>query len=105
MDNFEREKMKNLRVWWMPQVPGTPFHVEVSTLKDGALLLDTFASYDNFLLEEKIKPDHSNMGGLEVKSNGKWGAWEIDTEFGYFDDPVEYFVAKKEFFSDGRYDT
>jgi hypothetical protein len=56
---------KDLRVWWIPQIPGEPFHVEVRTLREAYLLTKTLAAYDLFQLEHKIKPDYSNAGGVQ----------------------------------------
>lgn len=76
-----------MQVWWIPQVPMTPFVVPVETELEANLLLDTLAAYDFFQLENKIKPDFCNMGGLHVwvaDSDGEgtpgWEDWEnIDT--------------------------
>lgn len=56
----------DLRVWWIPQVPGSPFIVYVDNLTEAALIMDTLARYDMFQLEQNIKPDFSNAGGLEI---------------------------------------
>ena len=65
-----------LRVWWIPQVPGKPFHVPVADLAQAKLILDTLARYDLFQLEHRIKPDYANVGGLEVFEDGEWIEWE-----------------------------
>jgi len=57
---------QKLRVWWIPQIPGKPFHVSVKNVNEAKLLLNTLANYDLFQLENKIKPDYCNAGGLEV---------------------------------------
>ena len=66
-----------LRVWWIPQVPGKPFTAEVSSLEEGRLLLDVLAAYDLFQLAHRIKPDFSNVGGLQAFSEetGDWEDW------------------------------
>jgi hypothetical protein len=53
-----------------------PFHVPVSTLEEAMLILDTLARYDIYQYENKIKPDYSNAGGLEVLENGEWSGYE-----------------------------
>lgn len=68
----------SLRVWHIPQIPGTPFQVVVGTLMEAKLLLNTLADYDNFQLLHKIKPDFSNVQGLEVYRDGAWEEWEND---------------------------
>ncbi len=69
---------EDARVWWMPQVPMTPFYVAVNSTEEAKKILDTLAYYDLFQLEHHIKPDYSNTGGLEVQVNGKWVEWEDD---------------------------
>lgn len=59
-------KKGDLRVWWIPQVPGKAFHVPVKTLREAKLLIDTLANYDMFQLQHRIKPDYSNAGGLQI---------------------------------------
>jgi hypothetical protein len=58
-------KSGDLRVWWIPQVPGKPFHVSVESPEEAKKLLDTLARYDQFQLDNNIKPDYCNAGGLE----------------------------------------
>ena len=72
-----------LRVWWIPQVPGEPFHYPVTTPEEGARLCDCLAKYDLFQYENNIKPDYFNAGGLEVCEkdlDGKpeWTDWYND---------------------------
>ena len=66
----------DLRIWWVPQVPGKPFHVDVSNIREALVLLDVLAKYDLFQYEHRIKPDYSNAGGLEVFEDGEWSEWE-----------------------------
>lgn len=65
----------DLRVWHIPQVPGKPFHVPVSTPREGALILRVLADYDHFQLMNNIKPDYCNAQGLEVFEDGEWCKW------------------------------
>lgn len=90
--------MDKLRVWWIPQVPGKPFHVPVNSVEEGVLIMQTLAEYDKFQFENNIKPDYCNAGGLEILrewdpetmpcGHRQWEDW-YDEEFGY-DDPFEY---------------
>ena len=66
---------QKLRVWWIPQVPMKPFNVEVANLEQAHLLLDTLAEYDRFQLDNRIKPDYSNTGGLQVWEDNEWVDW------------------------------
>lgn len=73
-------KEGDLRVWWIPQIPGEPFHVYVKDVEQAILIMDTLARYDLFQLEHHIKPDFSNAGGLEVyEPDGdgdlNWSEW------------------------------
>lgn len=75
--------MGDLRVWWIPQIPGSPFHVKVKNIDEAKLLLKTLANYDLFQFKNKIKGDYANSGGLEVfedtsedeKVGGEWCEW------------------------------
>ena len=59
-------KNGDLRVWWIPQVPGKPFYQAVTSLVEAKLLLNALAEYDTFQFENRIKPDYCNAGGLQV---------------------------------------
>lgn len=65
----------DLRVWWIPQVPMKAFRVEVKTIDEAKLLLNALAQYDLFQLENNIKPDYANAGGLEMFEDGEWIEW------------------------------
>ena len=73
-----------LKVWWIPQVPMKSFDVLVDSFAVAKVLLETLAMYDLFQLEQNIKPDYSNMGGLciwdetlDADEHGeKWTDWE-----------------------------
>lgn len=65
-----------LRVWHIPQVPMHPFKVYVSSVKEAKKILDVLAIYDLFQFKYKIKPDYSNISGLEIYENGEWIDWE-----------------------------
>lgn len=82
--------MTKLRVWWIPQVPMKPFYAEVSSVEEGVKIMNVLADYDEFQFQNKVKPDYSNVGGLEryVEEEGEWEDW-YDEETGY-DDPEEY---------------
>ncbi len=68
-------KEKDLRVWHIPQVPGKPFHVSVSSPEEAIKILDVLANYDAFQFKQHIKPDYSNAAGLEVFEAGEWSEW------------------------------
>lgn len=64
-----------LKVWWIPQVPMKPFERIVSDAREAKVILETLADYDAFQLENNIKPDYSNAGGLMVMEDGEWTDW------------------------------
>ena len=53
------------RVWWIPQIPMEPFTVNVETIKEGIKIMVVLANYDQFQLDNNIKPDYCNTGGLQ----------------------------------------
>ncbi|WP_417459074.1 superinfection exclusion protein [Kordiimonas sp.] len=83
-----------LRVWWIPQVPMKPFHVDVATVAEGVKMLEVLANYDQFQFDNRVKPDYTNVGGLEMfdpdddtdSPSGSWVSW-CDEESGE-DDPA-----------------
>lgn len=82
MKTGNEPKIGDLRVWWIPQVPGKAFHVTVKSIREARLILDTLARYDLFQFRNHIKPDYCNVGGLEVyvadAGEGKpdWEDWD-----------------------------
>lgn len=68
-------KPGDLKVWWIPQVPGKPFEVPVATIDEAKKLLDVLAKYDDFQFANRIKPDYCNVGGLVVFEDGAWLDW------------------------------
>lgn len=87
---FPSPKPGDLKVWWIPQVPGTPFEVRVSSLAEAKKLLEVLADYDMFQLATRIKGDYCNMGGLTVFEDGEWTDWESDNGEG-----IDKWEAKK----------
>jgi len=95
--------MNKLRVWWIPQVPMKSFNVEVESVEEGIKILDTLSSYDIFQIDNNIKPDCCNVGGLQLfdpedkedSPEGSWVDWYYEDELNYFDDPDEYLEWKR----------
>jgi hypothetical protein len=67
----------------------SPFYVPVRSVEEAALVTDTLALYDMFQLDNKVKPDYCNAGGLQYfdETDGEWCDW-YDDETG--DDYDEY---------------
>ena len=90
---------RKLRVWWIPQIGcKATMYIEVENEKEGKKLLDILACYDLFQLENNIKPDFCNTGGLQVFNDEvkEWEDWELETEDGWFDDIDSYFEDDEE---------
>jgi hypothetical protein len=64
-----------LRVWWVPQVPGKPFHWVVPNLDAAGKLLDALAAYDDFQFAQGVRGDYCNAGGLEFYKGAMDGGW------------------------------
>lgn len=67
-----------LQVWWIPQVPGKPFTVDIANISEAKLLLKALANYDIFQFENRIKPDYCNAGGLRKWDGNDWEDWSDD---------------------------
>lgn len=87
----------DLRVFWIPQVPGEPFYIDVGTVETGVMFMEILAKYDLFQFETRVKGDYSNAGGLEIyeensdgKGNPGWNDWE-DSDTG---EGAEEYVAR-----------
>lgn len=92
---------QKLRVWWIPQLPMDCFYVDVKSIEEGVKILNVLADYDNFQFEHGVKPDYSNVGGLQVFDekdlndcpDGSWSDW-CDPETGE-DDPITWLDSIK----------
>lgn len=84
--------MNKMRVWWIPQVPMKPFCVPVDTPEEGKKIMDILAAYDAFQLQNNVKPDYCNAGGLQMYNpeTEDWEDWYLETEDDYFEDVDEY---------------
>ena len=71
----EDETRTRFRVWWIPQVPGEPFYSEeLMSFAEARAIEHTLSRYDMFLLENRIRLDFSNTGGIEYWDETE-GAW------------------------------
>ena len=78
-------KPGDLCVWWIPQVPMKAFHIPVKNIDEAKLVLKVLGNYDIFQLDNNIKPDYSNAGGLNVytldidgEGTPGWEEWHND---------------------------
>ena len=75
-----------LRVYWIPQIPMRSFEFDVDSPLEAQKYIAVLAEYDQFQLDNNIKPDYSNAGGLKVFDitdktdgpDGSWLEWEDD---------------------------
>lgn len=64
----------DLRIWYVPQVPGKAFKMSVDSVKEGHLVLDILYNFSLFESENRIKPDYADAGGIEIyESDGTGG--------------------------------
>ena len=87
------ETNKQLRVWWIPQVPMDPFYWNVTSVLIAKTMIDMLGAYDQFQYENKVKPDYCNAGGLQEKvaDNGNDDDWEeYEDEEGRNIDDITY---------------
>lgn len=85
--------MSKLRVWWIPQLGiDQTFYIPVNSAEEGKKVLDLLAAYDLFQLQNKVKPDYSNAGGLQMwdEEDQNWIDWFMETENDYYDDVRVY---------------
>lgn len=58
--------MKNFRVWYIPQVPWTPYRYDVSSVEEWRTVLKAIVWLSQFEYANRIKPDYADAAGLEV---------------------------------------
>ena len=66
---------EQLKVWWIPQIPGTSFDVPVASVEEAKKILTVLANYDLFQYENRIKGDYCNAGGLLILDGDEWIDW------------------------------
>lgn len=85
---------QKLRVWWIPQVGAgsEAFYVPVKSVEEGKRVMNMLAAYDAYQLQNRIKPDYCNTGGLQVYNPevADYEDWYLETEDDYFDDVDDY---------------
>lgn len=84
VSKFPAPKKDDLRVWWIPQIPGEGFEWPVADLAQAGMLLDALAAYDDFQYAQRVKGDYCNEGGLQIYDGSEWVDWE-DEECDDFD--------------------
>ncbi|MFE1817068.1 hypothetical protein [Metapseudomonas otitidis] len=92
-------KVGDLQVWWVPQMPMKAFEVDVMSVSEAVKILDVLADYDIFQLENRVKPDFCNAGGLrrwcddcDGEGTPGWEDW-YDEDTG-IEDPKEWLLEQ-----------
>lgn len=88
-----KSSFNKLRVWWIPQVGlSNSFYIPVKSVEEGKKVMDLLAIYDMFQLQNNIKPDYINTGGLQIfnEEEREWEDWYLETENDYYEDVDEY---------------
>ena len=82
MDKSE-PRSGDIRVWYIPQVPGKPFLAKVESFAEGKKILDVLASFSLFEYQNKIKLDYSEAWGIEryeKDGDGGYDWYEMEDE-------------------------
>lgn len=98
-DIYDGPRVKDFRVWWVPQLPMEPFVVDCDTLKEAYLVSNTLAFYDLFQYEHHVKPDYSNAGGVLrwLDDEGVYedmDDWEVEEALGIVGEEVYPFPPR-----------
>lgn len=89
---------QKMRVWWCPQVGvcREHFYIPVHSVEEAKKIMDTLAFYDCYQMNQNIKGDFCNCGGLEVWDDAEqdWCDWYYEggsgDSYAYYDDVDEY---------------
>lgn len=89
---------QKLRVWWIAQVgqDSDSFYVPVENVVEAKRVMDILAAYDAYQLQNNIKPDYCNVGGLQMLNveTGEWEDWYTETEDGYYFDDIDEYLEE-----------
>ena len=97
------QKVTNkLRVLHYPQVPCTPFFVDVNNEEQALLISETLANQHLFLYDNNFIPDYSNMISVVMwdensdgEGNPDWVDYYNEEEGMEFDEFVETYLSEK----------
>lgn len=89
---------QKMRVWWCPQIGACRehFYIPVHSVEEAKKVMDALAFYDCYQMNQNIKGDYANCGGLEMWDDYEqgWCDWYCECESGdyyaYYDDVDEY---------------
>lgn len=98
-------KNQKMRVWWNPQVGvcDEHFYIPVHSVEEAKKIMDVLAYYDCYQMNQHVKCDYVNCGGLEVwdEIEQDWCDWcyEDNEKLDYcdaIDSYIELFSDKKD---------
>lgn len=84
-------KNQKMRVWWI-STGSEAFYIPVNSIEEARKIMDVLAYYDCFLMNQEVRGDYANCGGLEVwdEEEQEWNDWYFEDEITYYDDVDEY---------------
>lgn len=74
--------MARFKAWYIPQIPMTAFEVEKPTASEAQAALDLITDFSIFEFENKVKPDYSDVGGVQEwdETDQEWIDYEPESE-------------------------
>lgn len=93
-ENTPELNVRTLRVWHFSTLGAPVFHIPVSSVLEARKMLNLLAYYDAFMLQNELRGDYSNSGGLEVwnEEDRDWEEWyseDGEDIWDYTDDDTE----------------
>ena len=75
----------DIQIWYIPQLPGKAYTVNVPSrdLGEAQRILDAIIGLSIFEFENKVKPDYSDAAGItrwETDGDGGFNWFEVDEE-------------------------
>lgn len=75
----------DIQIWYIPQIPGKPYTVNVLSrdLGEAYRILDAIIGLSIFEFENKVKPDYADAAGIcrwESDGDGGFNWYEVDEE-------------------------
>lgn len=81
---------RKMRIWWCPQVGVCKehFYIPVDTVEEAKKIMDVLAYYDCYQMNQNIKGDYCNCGGVQMwdEDEQEWNDWYYEDEDNYLDD-------------------
>lgn len=68
------------KAWYIPQIPGEAFEVEVDSPAEGFKILDIISRFSLFEFENRVKPDYADAGGVVEWDESEQDWWDVDED-------------------------